>query len=229
MQPAGAAVAIVGLSADGRYVANAVERVVRIAAVEDGRVLAEVTADGVVTAIAFAPDGTSIAVGDGNRGLCNWAARRRPRARHCAARCRDDVAGLHARRHSAGRCRCGRLDHVDRPAAGAVEGSARHWSQPIRWLEFSPDGSALFVATDAWLHALAAATPTLAPVHSRLVVWPAATPCDGDFRYGNRLRRCRRRRLVALERARSRGGERGCGRSCGARRARLGRSFRAAA
>ena len=60
-------------------------------------------------------------------------------------------------------------------AAGAVEGSARHWSQPIRWLEFSPDGSALFVATDAWLHALAAATPTLAPVHSRLVVWPAST------------------------------------------------------
>jgi hypothetical protein len=32
----------------------------------------------------------------------------------------------------------------------------------------------LLAATDAWLHALAA-TPSLTPVHSKLVVWPAAS------------------------------------------------------
>jgi len=31
----------------------------------------------------------------------------------------------------------------------------------------------LLVATDAWVHALAA-TPTLAPLHSKLVLWPAS-------------------------------------------------------
>ena len=37
-----------------------------------------------------------------------------------------------------------------------------------------PDGGALLVATDAWLHALAA-TPALAHAHSKLVLWPASS------------------------------------------------------
>ena len=51
---------------------------------------------------------------------------------------------------------------------------ARHWSQPIRWLDWSPDGNMLFVATDAWLHALSTAALELAATYSKLVVWPAA-------------------------------------------------------
>jgi hypothetical protein len=84
-------------------------------------------------ALAFAPDGSRLAVGDAS----------------------------------------GTITLVD-PASGESEGKARHWSQPIRWLELSPDGSTLLVATDAWLHALVAATPALVPMQSKLVVWPAA-------------------------------------------------------
>ena len=60
-------------------------------------------------------------------------------------------------------------------ADGDIGGIVRHWSQPIRWLEFGPDASALLVATDSWAHALAA-TPALVPLYSKLVVWPASSP-----------------------------------------------------
>ncbi|RPI60892.1 MAG: hypothetical protein EHM50_06610 [Lysobacterales bacterium] len=60
-------------------------------------------------------------------------------------------------------------------AAGEVEANARHWPHPLRWVEFSPDGTALLAATDAWVHALAATAPALPPNHSRLVVWPASS------------------------------------------------------
>ncbi|HVJ28894.1 MAG TPA: hypothetical protein VNA66_01175, partial [Gammaproteobacteria bacterium] len=55
-----------------------------------------------------------------------------------------------------------------------VESSAHHWSQPIRWLEFGGDGGSLLVATDAWLHSLAAAAG-LPPTHSKLFSWPASS------------------------------------------------------
>jgi hypothetical protein len=85
-----------------------------------------------VVALAFAPDGGRLAVGDASGALTLASA------------------------------------------AGESEGTVRHWQQPIRWLEWSPDGRALLVATDAWLHALTTASPALAAIHSRLVTWPAA-------------------------------------------------------
>jgi hypothetical protein len=50
-------------------------------------------------------------------------------------------------------------------------------SRPVRWLDFSTDGSVLLLASDAWLHALAATSPALEPMHSRLAprrVWQGA-------------------------------------------------------
>ena len=55
-----------------------------------------------------------------------------------------------------------------------VESSAHHWSQPVRWLEFGGDGGSLLVATDAWLHSLAAA-PDLPLTHSKLFTRPASS------------------------------------------------------
>ena len=86
MQPAEGAVTLVALSDDGRSVASAAERVVRIAAVADGRVMAELRADGAVTALAFAPDGASIAVGDDDRYRRSCTGRdRRASARACGS------------------------------------------------------------------------------------------------------------------------------------------------
>ena len=174
-QPADAPVTIVALSVDGRYVANAAAGTVRAAAVADGRVVAEVQAEGAVTALAFAPDAARIAVGDTTGAVViaplAEEARERMTVRLGAA------ATSLAFAPDGARLAAGTADGtivLVATADGDVEGTARHWSQPIRWLEFSPDGSALLVATDAWVHALAA-TSTLAPAHSKLVVWPAAS------------------------------------------------------
>ena len=165
---------LVALSDDGRYVASAAERVVRIAAVADGRVLAELRADGVVTALAFAPDGASIAVGatTGTVVLALTATG----AERASVRLGADVTSL-AFTPDGSRLAVGDASGTITllaTSAGNSQGSVRHWSEPIRWLEFSRDGSALLAATDAWLHALAATTPALEPVASKLVAWPCA-------------------------------------------------------
>jgi WD40 repeat protein len=174
MQPPDAPVAMVALSADGRYVASAAGRVARIAAVEDGRVVAEVQADGAVSAVAFAPDAASIGVGD-----ATGAVRIAPVAaggERAATRLGSAATAL-AFVPDGGRLAAadasGAITLLD-TASGDVENMVRHWTQPIRWLEFSPDAGTLLAATDAWLHTLDASTPALALVASRLVVWPAS-------------------------------------------------------
>jgi WD40 repeat protein len=174
MQPAAAPVALVALSADGRYVASAAARTVRVATVADGRLMAEVEADGVVTVIRFAPDAASVAVGDA-AGVVHVApfADSRERATVRLGAAPTSLAFTpDGSRLAAGEA--GGAITLIATAAGTEEGTARYWSQPLRWLEFSPDGSALLAATDVWLHSLDATTLALAPVHSELVAWPAA-------------------------------------------------------
>ena len=174
-QPADLPVGIVALSDDGRYVASAAERVVRVAAVADGRVTAEVEAEGLVTALAFAPDSARVAVGDATGAVVIAALasdeRERVTVRLAAAVTALAFAPDGSRLAAAD---AGGAIVLVRAQGGDFEGTAHRWSQPIRWVEFTADGGALLVATDAWLHALAA-TPALVPTHSKLVVWPASS------------------------------------------------------
>ena len=204
------AVTLVALSDDGRYVASAAERVVRVAAVADGRVTGG-------AASRRRRDGAGVRAGLARRSpsatrpapscICAGSRPARERATR-AARCRRrrrwhsrPTAAGSPRRTRAARSRCSRT------AAGNVEGTARHWSQPIRWLEFSPTAARLLVATDAWLHALAATTPALAPVAQQARrVARVEHGADGDFGHCGGLRRRRGRRLARVGRARSRGG-----------------------
>jgi hypothetical protein len=136
-------------------------------------VLLEVQAESAVTAIAFAPNAAAIAVGDaaGTVSIAplggEQSATVRLGAPATALAFAPDGSRLAVGDSS------GTITLVA-TASGESEGKVRHWSQPIRWLEQSPDGSTLLVATDAWLHALAAATPMLVPLQSKLVTWPAA-------------------------------------------------------
>ena len=173
-QPVDAPMTIVALSADGLRVASAAGQAVRVANVADGRVTFELQAASAVTALAFAPDDARIAVGDAS-GSVQLAVLAEPRERvttsvgsgSAALAFGPDGSRLFAADAS------GAITTIV-TATGAIEATARHWSQPIRWLEFSPDDAALLVATDSWLHALAATTE-LAPTHSKLVVWPASS------------------------------------------------------
>jgi hypothetical protein len=171
MQPADAPIAAVALSADGRYVASAAGSIVRTAAVADGRVVADVATEGAATAVAFAPDAALLAVADGARVVIMPLETSRSRAivrlDAAATALAFTDGGVLAIGDASGAITL--FDTV----ASELTSTIRHWSQPIRWLGFSPDGSALLVATDAWLHALAAATRELTPAQSRLVVWPA--------------------------------------------------------
>jgi WD40 repeat protein len=173
MQPADFAISDVALSGDGRHVASAAGRVLRVATIADGRVIREVEAAGSVTALAFAPSGAGVAVGD-DTGLVVLA----PLDERELASVRLDAAVTALAFTSDG----SRLAAGD--AGGAItliatasasnEGTVRRWQQALRWLEFSPDGTSLLAATDSWLHSLATETAALAPVHSELVVWPSA-------------------------------------------------------
>jgi WD40 repeat protein/subtilisin-like proprotein convertase family protein len=174
-QPADAPVALVALSADGRYVASAAGATVRVATVADGRVAAEFTAENAVTALAFSPDSARIALGDATGAVVIAAlapdARTRATARLDAAvtslAFAPDGSRLAAADLGGGVALLAADD-------ARVEGAAHHWTQPIRWLDFSADGGSLLVATDAWLHALAA-TPALSPTSSKLFSWPASS------------------------------------------------------
>jgi WD40 repeat protein len=172
MQPSGTAIASVALSADGQHVASAAERIVRVATTADGRVVTEVQAGGAVNALTFAPDGLTIAVADATGGVivAPLGPGRRTTARLAGAAVALAFAPDGSRLAVADAS--GAITLLN-PASGEDESEARSWAQPIRWLEYSPDGSTLFVATDAWLHSLAATTPALAPLQSKLVSWPA--------------------------------------------------------
>ena len=174
-QPADAPIAIVALSDDGRYVGSATAATVRIATVADGRVVAELQTESAVTALSFAPDSARIAIGDA-RGAVVIAALE-PEARDRVTARLDAAVTSLAFAPDGSRLAAG-------DASGAlalltannarVETSAHHWSRPIRWLELEGDGGSLLVATDAWLHSLAAA-PGLPATHSKLFSWPASS------------------------------------------------------
>ena len=174
MQPADAPIALVGLSADGEHVASAAGRVVRVATVADGRVVTEVRTEIAVTAVAFAPDAAAVAVGDaaGAVLIAQFAEPSEGASLEVGAAVTSLAFAPQGSRLAVADAG-GSITFVAADS-GETESTIRHWTQPIRWLEFSPDGSALLVATDAWLHSLAAATPALAPAQSRLVVWPAS-------------------------------------------------------
>jgi WD40 repeat protein/subtilisin-like proprotein convertase family protein len=173
MQPSDAAIIHVALSSDGQYVASAALRTVRVATVADGRVVAEVPTEGAVAAIAFAPGAAVIAVADAAGGVivAPVAGGRRTTVRLSAGAAAVAFAPDGARLAIGDSS--GAITLVD-SASGASIATARHWSQPIRWVDWSPDGNVLLVATDAWLHGLSAATPELVATHSKLVLWPAA-------------------------------------------------------
>jgi WD40 repeat protein len=169
--PADLPVALVALDDSGRYVASAAGRLARVAAVADGRVATQVQADGVVTALEFAPDGAAIAVGDATGAVV---------VAPLAAAATERVLSLGGRVTALAFARDGaRLAIGDAGgaitlvvvASGEVERATRLSAEPVRWLEWSADGVALLAATDAWVHALDLA---LAPRSSKLVAWPAA-------------------------------------------------------
>jgi WD40 repeat protein len=173
MQPADAAILGVALSVDGRLVASAADRVARVASVADGVVSEEVPLPGAVRALVFAPDASSIAVGDerGTVTIVTLTAARAPLVVELGGAATALAFAPNGSTLAIGDA--GGAVRLVRVAGREDLGVRRDFSQPVRGLGFSPDGGVLFVATDAWVHALSAATESLEPVQSQLVMQPA--------------------------------------------------------
>jgi WD40 repeat protein/subtilisin-like proprotein convertase family protein len=174
MQPTSTPISLVALSSDGRFVANAAGRVVRVANVTDGAVIAEITLQGAARALTFAPGAASVVIGD-DTGTVTIAPFAPARARVSAAF--DAAVTAVAFAPDGARLAVGDAAGVVRlivPADGVQTAATAGWPQPVRWLDFSPDGAVLLAATDAWLHALSVTATALEPLHTKLVQLPAA-------------------------------------------------------
>jgi hypothetical protein len=173
MQPTNTAVSFVALSADGRFVANTAGRVVRVANVTDGTVIAEITLQGTAGALAFVPGAASVVIGD-DSGAVTIAPFAPARARAVFAF--DAAVTALALAPDGTRIAVGDAAGVVRliaPSDGAEIAAAPAWPQAVRWLGFTADGAVLFAATDSWLHTLSAAAGTLTPLHTKLAQLPA--------------------------------------------------------
>jgi hypothetical protein len=126
----------------------------------------ELTVEGAVTALRFAPGGRLLAVADSSGALTLGGGARRRTAQLGAAVTALAFAPDGARLVVGDAAGALRLVGVDAAAPATV---ARQWPGSIRWLDFSPDGRVLFVATNEWLHALDATTSGLEPISSRLL------------------------------------------------------------
>lgn len=166
MQPAAAAIDAVAISSSGSTVASAAGRTVRIADIGTGRVTEELMVEGAVAALRFAPGARVLAVADSSGAVTLAGGARRRTAQLGAAATALAFTPDGTRLVVGDAAGALRVVGVDDAAPAAV---VREWQGPIRWLEFSPDGEVLFVATSDWLHALDATTPALEPVSSRLL------------------------------------------------------------
>jgi hypothetical protein len=173
-EPAAGPVTVVALAADARVLASAAGAAVRVVSAADGATLALRSAEAAVTALAFAPDGAALAIGDAAGTLTIV-----PLAGTSRAATLKGTAPVTALAFARGGAQLAVGD-----AAGAVRwvraadavaiGTPRVLPQPIRWLDFSTDDATLLLATADWLHALRA-DAGLGPLASRFAPAPVAT------------------------------------------------------
>jgi hypothetical protein len=170
-EPEAAPISVVAIAADARLVASAAGPRVRVANPADGTTVLARSVGGAVTALAFAPDGASLAIGDAT-GTLTIAPLANP-GRAITAQAMGAVTALafaSAGAQLAVGVAAGTV-RLLRATDGSSIGIARTLTQAIRWLDFNADGSALLLATVDWLHALRTDS-TLEPLASRFAPRP---------------------------------------------------------
>jgi WD40 repeat protein len=128
-----------------------------------------------VTALAIAPDGAALAIGDATGRLT--IARLDSAGREVTTQAMGAITALAFAPGGAqlAVADAGGAVRLVRAADGTAIGAPRNLPQPVRSLGFNADGSALLLATVDWLHALRA-DATLEPIASRFAPRPLTTP-----------------------------------------------------
>jgi carbon monoxide dehydrogenase subunit G len=169
-EPAPAPIAVVALAPDARRVASASAAVVRVTNAADGAAVFERAAAGAITALAFAPDGAALAIGDATGTV--RVVRLDEANRETTVQASGAVTAL---AFAPGGAELAIADvqgdlRLVRFTDGAAIGT-RNLPQRALALDFDADGSALLLATVDWLHALRA-DATLEPLASRFAPRP---------------------------------------------------------
>ena len=150
--PAATAVTAVALSDDGRRLAAAAAESVGVWEVADGTLAAEIPVGAPVTAVAFAPGGARVAIGDAAgkvtfASIAGEAGQATLRGDAAIAALAVAAGGdLLVTGDAAGGVQLWRL------AGGAPLGAAQRLPQPPRWLAFDSAGVTLLAGTDRWVH-----------------------------------------------------------------------------
>ncbi len=127
-----------------------------------------------ITALAFAPDGATLAFGDATGTLT--IARVDGAGSEITTQAMGAITAL---AFAPGGVQLAVADaggavRLVRAADGTAIGAPRNLPQPVRSLDFDADGSALLLATVDWLHALRA-DAALEPIASRFAARPLGT------------------------------------------------------
>ena len=173
VEPAQASIGVVAVAPDARWVASGSGTEVRVTNAADGASVVERGVGGAVTALAFAPDGATLAIGDTTgtltvvplEGAGREITAQASGASTALAFARDGAKLAVADARGAVR--------LVRVADGALIGAPRTLPQRVLALDFDADGGALLLATVDWLHALRA-DASLEPIASRFAPRPLA-------------------------------------------------------
>jgi WD40 repeat protein/subtilisin-like proprotein convertase family protein len=158
----------VALSGDARWIASAAAGTVRLFSAADGALARELPFAGPTAALAFAPDATTLAIGDRDAVRL---VRVEPSGGEVRARAASGDTAItsvafapngerYASGDTAGNLRLGRA------ATAETLGGVHALGGAVRWVGFGGD-DVLLAATDGWLHSYTVGPAGLAPLHSR--------------------------------------------------------------
>jgi WD40 repeat protein/subtilisin-like proprotein convertase family protein len=167
----------VALSSDARWIASAAAGTIRLWSAADGAIARELPYAGSTAALAFTPDGATLAIGDRDAlrfvrvdpGSSETQARANARDASITSVAFAPSGEYYASGDAAGTLQLGRV------ATAATFGDAHELAGAVRWVGFGGDG-VLLAATEGWLHSYAVGPAGLEPLHSRrlpLVETPA--------------------------------------------------------
>ena len=174
LEPAQGPVSLIALAADARFVASAAGTRVSVTNVADGASVVDRSVGGAVTALAFAPEGATLAIGDATGTVTIVPLE--GAGREIMTQAMGPITALAFAPRGGAQLAVADASGVRlvRAADGTAIGAPRTLSQRVRSLDFDADGGMLLLATVDWLHALRA-DATLEPIASRFAPRPLAT------------------------------------------------------
>jgi hypothetical protein len=144
-------VSALALSPDGAWLVSAGPSSARIWALASGTAVNEIEVDGTPLAVAFAPGSSLAAVGD-SAGNIIFARPGSSDLRAVRSQSAVTALGFSAdASHLASGGRDGTLMLWDTSTAAPI-GAPRHFSDPVRWLQWLDEGAPVAVVSGSWLH-----------------------------------------------------------------------------